>query len=171
MDSKHRPEALPQVDPVEHMHKSILLPQEALLEGVQATLEVKGTCKPRRKPPQKVIHKPTRPLEASKMSTAGIIACPARQTWLLENSVSLAASPITPTTYLSLCLYCKASAHCGLRNNHCATWYNAQEPYLQLQLAASVLGLNRSCFPVTLVVLALTVSLYFPLTPFLLELA
>jgi hypothetical protein len=86
------------------------------------------------------------------------------------------SSSQTDVSYISqiaesfiLAEYCKASAHCGLGNDHRVTRYDAQEPHLRL--AAFVLGLIRSCFPVTLVVLVLTVSLYFPLTPFLLELA
>jgi hypothetical protein len=71
-----------------------------------------------------------------------------------------------PKLVLHKAEYCKASARCGLGNDHRATRYDAREPHLRLRLAAFVLGLNRSRFPVTLVVLALTVSLYFPLTPF-----
>jgi len=53
--------------------------QEVLLEGAPTTLEARGTCQPKKKPPWKAIPKLRRPFGAGKMSAVGTVACLARR--------------------------------------------------------------------------------------------
>jgi hypothetical protein len=66
MEGKRRPEALPQVDPIERAHKSILPPQETPQEGMPTALKEGDTCESRAKPPWKAIHELAKPFEARR---------------------------------------------------------------------------------------------------------
>jgi hypothetical protein len=69
MEGKCRPEALPQVDPIECAHKFMLLPKTPL-EGMPTALEASGTCQPKDKLPWEATPESRRPFKAKRANVS-----------------------------------------------------------------------------------------------------